>query len=262
MLEHHKKSLENLIDYFKSDPDVVAVVLGGSVAKGLERPDSDIDAIVVVTDERYALLEKENRIAECIFGRCTYEHGYFDIKYTTVNYLETLAARGSEPARNAFRASVCVYGGDEHIRALIKEIPVFQKQEKADKMLSFYSALSLGDGYFWNMSHSNAYLRMRAASDIVLYGLRLVLQNNEILFPCHKALLETVANLENKPENIVEKAERFLKELTDESKNEFVGAVLGYIDYAPPENYDAVLTRFIDDNEIWWYKKRPNIAEW
>jgi hypothetical protein len=236
--------------------------LGGSVAKGCERADSDIDAIIIVTDARYAALEKENRTAECIFGHCTYEHGYFDIKYTTVKYLEALEKKGSEPSRNAFKSSKCIYGKSKKVAGLIERIQLFQKQEKDDKMLSFYSALNLSGGYFWSMAKDNAYLKIRAASDIVLFGLRLVLQNGEALFPCHKALFEAVEKLENKPEGIIDKAERFLGSLTGEAKDEFVSAVLEFIDYAPPENYAEVLTRFIDDNEIWWYKQRPNIAEW
>ena len=262
MMEHHEKSIENLIEYFKNDTDIVAVILGGSVAKKCERPDSDIDAIVVVTDARYAALEKERRIAECIYGHCTYEGGYFDIKYTTVKYLEALAEKGSEPSRNAFKSSKCIYGGNEKMTELIEKIPVFQKHEKDDKMLSFYSALNLSSGYLWSMSEGNAYLRIRAASDIVLFGLRLVLQNSEVLFPCQKALMETVAKLEGKPDNIVEKTNGFIASLTDETKTDFVDAVLQFIDYTPPSDYAEVLTRFIDDNEIWWYKQRPNIAEW
>ena len=129
-------------------------------------------------------------------------------------------------------------------------------------MLSFYAAFNLNYGYFWSVSKDNTYLRIRVASDIVLFGLRLILQNNEVLFPCHKALLETVEKLGNKPDDIVEKANRFLYSLTDESKTELVNAVLNFIDYAPPEDYAEVLTRFINDNELWWYKQRPNIAEW
>ena len=105
MLEHHKKSLENLINYFKNDADIISIVLGGSIAKGCERADSDIDVIIVVTETKYAALEKENRIADCIWGHCTYENGYFDVKYTTIKYLEALAERGSEPSRNAFKSS-------------------------------------------------------------------------------------------------------------------------------------------------------------
>ena len=262
MREHHQKSLENLIDYFKNDTDIISIILGGSVAKGCARDDSDIDAIIVVHDEKYAALEAANRLSECIFGHCTYEKGYFDIKYTTLHYLRTLAEKGSEPSRNAFLSSRCVYGDNEEVAALIAAIPVFQQQEKSDKMLSFYSAFSLNYGYFWGASKNNAYLRIRTASDIVLFGLRLVLQNNEVLFPCHKALLETVAKLERKPEGIVETTECFLRDLTDESKDAFGSAVLAFIDYTPPAQYAEVLTRFVDDNELWWYKQRPSIAEW
>ena len=53
MYPHHERALESLKAYFSKEPGVIAVIFGGSVAKGLERPDSDIDAMVIVTDERY-----------------------------------------------------------------------------------------------------------------------------------------------------------------------------------------------------------------
>ena len=262
MLKCHKESIENLINYFRNDNGVIAIILGGSVAKNCARPDSDIDAIVVVTDEKYAALEKEYKLAECISGHCTYEEGYFDIKYTTMKYLKSVAERGSEPARNAFLYSVCIYGDNREVIEFIKRIPVFQKHEKHEKMLSFYSAFNLNYGYFWRVSTDNTYLKIKVASDIVLFGLRLLLQNNEVLFPCHKGLMEAVGSLEHKPDDILGKADRFLNDLSDESKDEFVKTILDYISYDPPENYAEVLTRFIDDNELWWYKQRPNIAEW
>ena len=262
MLEHHKESLENLKKYFANDPEIISIILGGSVAKGCERPDSDIDAIIVVQDSKYAALEKENRLTECVFGHCTYENGYFDIKYTTIKYLRLLAEKGSEPSRNAFLSAKCVFGDDKEIIDLIEKIPVFQKSEKQEKMLSFFSALCLNYKYFWTMSGDNTYLRMRAASDIVLFGLRLVLQNNEVLFPCHKALLATIAGLEKKPDQILEKTENLLRTLTDEAKDEFVNSIFAFIEKIPTKDYNEILTRYTDDNELWWYKQRPNIAEW
>ena len=262
MYKHHEESIQKLIQYYSDNHCVLAIILGGSVAKEVERPDSDIDAGVIVIDQYYSELVKESRLSECISGHCTYENGYFDIKYTTVKYLRALAETGSEPSRNAFKSSKCIFGNNTEVIELIGKIPVFQKPEKNEKMLSFYSAFNLNYGYFWGASNNNAYLKIRAASDIVLFGLRLILQNNGILFPCQKALLETIAKLENKPENILEKADCFLNSLTNESKNEFVNTVLEYIDYTPPEDFAEVLTRYIDDNELWWYKKRPNIAEW
>ncbi len=52
MYQHHKDSLENMKKYFM-EKDVIALIFGGSVAKGNERPDSDLDAMVVVSDEIY-----------------------------------------------------------------------------------------------------------------------------------------------------------------------------------------------------------------
>ncbi len=262
MYEHHKQSINNLINYFKDDDGVMAIVLGGSIAKECARPDSDIDAIVVVTEEKYNLLANNNKLSECIWGHCTYKKGYFDIKYCTLKYLKSLMEHGSEPSRNAFVSSKCIFSNNCNINELIKNIPVFQIQEKKDKLLSFFSALSLNSNYFWKASSNDIYLRMRTAADIVLFGFRLLLQENEVLFPCHKALMHTVTNMESKPDDIVNKANRFLTSLRDESKDDFVSSILNHIEYKPPKDYAEVMTRYIDDNELWWYKKRPVIAEW
>lgn len=80
----------------------IALILGGSVAKGTERSDSDLDGLVVVSDEIYEEKKKANATAETINGFCTYEGGYFDIKYLTKGFLEDAAEKGSEPARNVF----------------------------------------------------------------------------------------------------------------------------------------------------------------
>ncbi len=86
MYKHHEESLENLKNYFSGKEEVIAVIFGGSVAKGCARPDSDLDAMVVVTDTAYALRVQQNSTAETIEGYCTYEGGYFDIKYMTKSF--------------------------------------------------------------------------------------------------------------------------------------------------------------------------------
>ena len=80
MYPHHERAIESLKEYFSKQPGVIAVIFGGSVAKGLERPDSDIDAMIVVTDDRYEELRNQNLLSQVIFGYCDYEGGYFDVK--------------------------------------------------------------------------------------------------------------------------------------------------------------------------------------
>ena len=265
MYPQHERATQNLVALFKEDPEVLAVVLAGSLAKGLERPDSDVDAIIAVTEEKYRRLQMEGRTSECIEEGCGYEGGYFDLKYYTKDYLLAAAAHGSEPTRYAFTGSYCLFSRDAELPEIVARIPVFQKAEKEEKMLSFYAALLLYSGYFWDCSkRENRYLQVKSAAMTVLYGLRLVLEDAGALFPCQKNLMKAVDALpaEKKPAGIVEKANRFLELMTDEAKEDFVRSVLGFIAYKPPQNLNIPLSRFIRDHEEWWYDPRPFIEEW
>ena len=60
MRPHHKRAIENLIESIKKDERFLALIIGGSVAKGMEREDSDIDVILVATDEEFLKRKKRN----------------------------------------------------------------------------------------------------------------------------------------------------------------------------------------------------------
>jgi len=107
-----------------------------------------------------------------------------------------------------------------------------------------------------------SYLKTRVAADIVLFGMRMLLAYNEKLFPCQKWLMQIVSELDRKPENIVNKANEFLQKLDNTTKDDFVDSILSFCDWNVPVDYSKVLSRFIEDNEQWWYNNRPNIAEW
>ena len=126
MYKHHEESLAIMRRYFEERPEVIALIFGGSVAKGNERPDSDLDGMVVVSDEVYAQKLAANQTAETITGLCTYEGGYFDVKYMTKSYLLAAAERASEPTRNAFVGSRVLFSRDPEIEGIVARIPVFQ----------------------------------------------------------------------------------------------------------------------------------------
>lgn len=262
MYAHHQKAIENLKMYFEGKPDILGVVLGGSVAKGLERPDSDIDAMVIVTPQRYAQLISQRRTVETISGYCDYEGGYFDIKYMTKEYLEAAADHGSEPTRNSFLHSWCVLANDPEIPGLVSKIPIFQKQEKEEKQAAFYAILALSKDYYWRYIDTDPLLKARTISDIAFFALRMLMQDREVLFPCAKSMFTYIRRMENTPENVLENCTAFLENPTDETMHAFVSQVLSSISYQPPEDYGLILSRFALDNEQWWYKQRPLIAEW
>lgn len=262
MLKHHEEAIAKFKAYFEKEDWVIAIILGGSLAKGLERPDSDVDGMIVVTEEKYQEIKAQNRLSECILGECDYPGGYFDVKYCTLNYLHEVAKNGSEPSRNAYYKAKCLLDRSGKVEDIIPKIWAFPTHLKAEKMFSFYSALELSQGYFWASSKDNIYLRHRAAADTVLFGLRLLLQEGEILFPCQKSLEIAVNRLERKPENILDLAHDVLLKMTDEAKNKFVKTIMDFISYTPPENGNEVLTRYVNDNEQWWNTGSPVIAEW
>ncbi|HWT73574.1 MAG TPA: nucleotidyltransferase domain-containing protein [Mobilitalea sp.] len=263
MYEHHKIAIQNLVDYYRSQEGVIAIILGGSVAKGTERIDSDIDATIVVTEERYQELKARNGLADVVSGHCSYEGGYFDIKYESKSFLLEMAEKGSEPCRSSYISAKCLYSTDPEIQELVERIPVFQSKEKENKLFSFYSAFDLSFGYIWSTAAAdNPYYKIRTAADIIYYGYRILLQENEVLFPSHRRLEETVARLNKKPDGIIEKAHRFLSELSDESKDDFVNSIRTFMSYTPPEDFWETLTRYIDDNQHWWHTNAPVLTEW
>ena len=150
MYKHHEDSIQNLINYYKDAEGVIAVVLDGSVVKGNARAASDIDAIVVVTEEKFAELKAQNRMTEVIGGHCTYEGGYFDIKYKTKALLRAAAERASEPTRNAYVKAKTVFSKDAEIAPLVEKISTYPEAEREAKINCFQANLELNRGYFPN----------------------------------------------------------------------------------------------------------------
>ena len=262
MYEHHKASLAIMEQMFRNRSEVIALIFGGSVAKGTERADSDLDGMAVVTDEYYNTLQAENRVAEVIPGHCTYEGGYFDIKYMTKDFLRHAAKHASEPTRNAFVKSKVLFTHDPEIIDLVSEIPVFQESEQAEKMLSFYCDLQLNYGYFWKGCKPEGYMRIRTASEIVYCIYRLILQENRVLFPCSRRLEETAAQLENKPKNIIALCQEFCRTLDDELPERILDAYHGWTSWQHPTDQSLFCSQYATDFERWWLNPRPLISEW
>ena len=53
-MHHHEQTIDAFTTSQAVRPEVLGVVVIGSVARGDERPDSDVDVYLVVTDDAYA----------------------------------------------------------------------------------------------------------------------------------------------------------------------------------------------------------------
>ena len=261
MYQHHLDSIEKMKEYFFGREGVIALVLGGSVAKGNERPDSDIDGMVIVTDEEFARRKDLGMTAECIMGQCTYPEGYFDVKYMTKDYITVAAEKASEPTRNSFVKARVLFSSDPEIEDIVARIGVFQEQERDDKMLSFYGDCRLNHGYFIHDCKVDGYMRLHAVGEIIYSIYRMILQENGILFQCNRRLEECVAAAPMKPENIVALGRAAAEKQDDASIDAFVQAYFDWSKYPFPD-FSKAYSRYVTDFEQWWYVQRPNVNEW
>lgn len=262
MYKHHEESLKNLIAYFKDDPDVIAVVFGGSVAKGCERPDSDLDAMVVLTDEAYEKRVAARKTAESISGYCTYPEGYFDIKYMNMSYIRDAAERGSEPTRNSFVKSRVLFTRDPEVEDIVARIPVFQEHEREKKCLSFFADFWLNYYYYFKDVPIDGYMRLHAAGEIIYSIYRIILQENRILFPSNRRLEEFVYAISDETKKLVTLGRKFAASQTEEDADAFVEYFYTVSSYRPPKEEGLVYSTYVTDFEQWWRIPRPNINEW
>jgi len=261
MYKHHEKSIENMKEYFKKR-GAIALILVGSVAKGIERVDSDLDGMVIVSEEEYAEKEKNNKTTETIDGLCTYKGGYFDIKYMTKKYLKDLAEKGSEPARNGFTKARILFCNDMEIKDILPQIPVFQKKEKEEKLLSFYSDFWLNYHYFLKSCLIDGYMKMHTISEIIYSIYRIMLQENEILFDCNRRLEKQVESISEKTAELVRLGRKLEISQNIQDADKFVNKFVEITAYVPPKDLAVVLSRYSKDFQEWWREPRPNIKEW
>lgn len=260
---HHAESLRNVIRHFESDRSVLALLLGGSLAHGFARPDSDIDVAFVVSADEFAWRRAENRLTRVDRTLCTYPGGYVDGKFMDVAFLREVAARGSEPARYAFQGARVLFSRIEGLEALLAAIVCYPAEGKADRLARFAAQL-VGWRWFFTegVRQDNAYLRSLAVQKVVLFSCRIVLAANELLFPFHKWMLRVTLAAPDLPDGFGASLDRLLAAPALDDIDAHCRAVLAFAGL----DHDAVNatwgTNFMRDTELTWMSGAAAIDEW
>ena len=246
MMEHHTESIKNMIKHYRENLEIKALFLIGSVATGTARPNSDIDGVAIVSQEYHDNRKNNEGLEEVYYGKCTYEGGYFNIHYMTFDDLVKIDESGSEPMRNMFSCAVTLFCDDPACEELAKKIPVFQKHNAASKQFKFYCTLKMYFGYFWNACKPEGFFRHHVADGIIYNLYRLILIENEILFPSMRKLEEFVINAPNKPENIIEKCHKLMQALSDEDCKAIIDSYEAWTSYDYPRDDNVIMNNFAD----------------
>ncbi len=262
LLPHHQQTVDRLTAHFEPDPNFLALIIGGSIVKGLARPDSDVDFMLVATPEEYARCVEENAFQYFSRDFTDYEGGYVDGKIIDVAFMRDVAERGSETARFAFSQVMVPFTRDPAIIDLIAQIPVYPEHNHSTKIKAFYAQLQ---AHQWFVSEaekrSDAYLMTHATAQLVLFGGRMILAHNRILYPYHKWFMTMLRRAPDKPENLIPLIDDLLAQPSKARADAFCECVLGFTTWDIPSEGWPV--RFMHDSEWTWRNGTyPAIADW
>lgn len=260
MRPHHQKAIQKLADHFSKEEGYLAVIVGGSVAKGVETEYADIDVMLVVSDELYERRREENALFYFSMEFCDYPGGYVDGKIVNLQYLQAAAERGNEVTRAAFEGAFAAYSEIPGLDDLLSKAPVYQTEEQHEKIRAFYAQFECAYWYFGEaLRRDDKYLRSHAVSSLILYGGRLILAHNKILYPYHKLFMTALKGAPSKPQNLMDLIEALLDKPSAESARAFHDAVAGFRQWNEPPEFWSV--RFMKDTELAWLDNRAYVGD-
>jgi hypothetical protein len=261
MLEHHERAIARLTAALRDDPRYLALIIGGSLAKGRARPDSDVDVLIVATDEEAAARRAAGDIQYFNREVTDWPGGYAEGKIIDAQFLRDVAERGSEPARAAFTGAVIAFSRLPGLADLLARIPVYPEAERAERMASFYAQVIIHTWYVGEAEkRQDAYLRTWAAGQLVLFGGRLIMAYNRHLFPYHKWFMYELREIPDKPADFMERAEALLAAPTLATAEAFRDSLEGFADWGLPRRLAPA--RFMWDSEWNWRTGHQPPTDW
>jgi hypothetical protein len=259
MYRHHRESAERAAAHFAADAGVLALILGGSVAHGFAAADSDLDLLIVVSDAEYAQRRRDGRLQFLDSDLCTYPNGYVDGKYLGESLVRSIAERGSEPARFAFKDAQVLFSRIADLDSLLREITRYPVAGKDDRVQRFHAQFETWHWYAHEgLRWENRNLLGTAVSKLVLFGGRLILAHNEILYPFHKWFLRVLADAPDKPADLMERIAALYDYPNEENLRAFYGCVAFHRPWAPNMAWPV---RFVLDTELAWEEGRAPVDD-
>jgi len=254
---HHDRAVERYLARETEREDTLAVVLTGSVARGTERPDSDVDLYLLVTEDRWAEAYAAERLMYTEQDGIDYDGGYFDVKLATLSYLDDAADRGDDPVRDSFSASRIVFSRIDDLDARIARIQPADAEWDA-RVASFLAQARLHGGYFLQQAHASGdQLLLRHASvHLATSAARALLAANRVMFPGPKYLSALVAGLDRKPHGFDALLTAAITDPAPDTADALLASLEAFTGDLLPR--DRTLSRFVLDNELAWrYRTKP-----
>ncbi len=260
LLSQHERLIARACELFSPDPELLGLVVGGSVAHGLATPSSDLDVMLVFSEAEAAARIERGQLTIFDDTLADYEGGYLDGKVMSLSFIDEVAESGSEPARWAFEDAFVAFSRVEGLEARIAAAAAYPEAEREEKLRDFVSHVMLME---WFMREAekrrDRYLATFAGSRLALYAGRAVLALNRMLYPYHKWFLHELERAPSKPDDLLAQIDALLVTPSNETAGALSATVTTFanLDLTMPE----AVSRFMRRSEWNWRGGCPPLED-
>jgi predicted nucleotidyltransferase len=249
MYPHHEAALQRTIEHFQPQPDVRALLLGGSIAHGFAAATSDVDIMIVVADEDYVQRQAGRTTVFFSAELANYPDGYVDGKYISQTFLDQVEQRGSEPARFAFADAQVLFSHIDGLSDQLARIARYPAEQKQDRIQRFMAQLHAWHWYVGEAERKqNAYLMTTACAKLLLFGGRLA--HNQQLYPYHKWLRAVLARVPDKPAQMLDLMETVSQQPSSANAGAWYELITGFREWESGTTFWP--NHFMRDSELTW----------
>jgi predicted nucleotidyltransferase len=252
-MRHHDAALDAYVASVRDRGSTLAVIAVGSVARGIERPDSDVDVYLLVDDAEFDRALAENRLSWTERHDVDYPGGYLDVKLASPAYLAAAARGGDDPTRASFERARIAFSRLEGLERLIESVRSVPESEWGERVRSHVAQVRIHGGYFLEQAslRGDPFLVQHASAHLSLAAARAALARHRTLLQGPKYVSRALAALDL-PAGFLERWSAVVESPDAASGARLVAAVDDWLGECLDD--DETLSTFIRDNELAWLR--------
>ena len=253
-MRHHEQTIAGFTDHHAALPDTMGVVVVGSVARGDERPDSDVDVYLVLTDNAYAAAGRAGAIAYVSHTGVTYDGGYVDVKLASPGYLQAAVDHGDDPTRASFDHGRVTFDRTAGLGELLMRMTELPDGAWTQRVYNYRAQLALYGGYFLGQAEDRGdrFLLQHSAAHASLAAGRCALAHHHRFFRGQKYLTRDLAELSAIPGGFLSAWAAVVAQPSTDTARRLIETVDDWL--GDPLTGDESLSAFIVANELAWLR--------
>ncbi len=260
---HQRTTIDRVHAHFAADPTVVALLLTGSIAHGFATAASDVDIVIVVGPDEWERRRAATALTYLNHDLATYAGGYVDGKFVSLPFLRDVAERGGDATRWGYEGARVLFTRDPELPAVLSDVVSFPTALRSERRARFVAQLLAWRWYGeQGVDKGDPYLTTMARARVALFACRIVLNQNDMLYPFHKWLLRVTGQAPRRPADVVDRVRALLAgDAPWAQVDAFVDDLLAFYEVDRAEAECTWGAHFLRDTEVSWLAGPPAVDD-